>query len=183
MTRDEAIAILHEHIGNENLRKHMYAVEAAMRAYAVKYNEDVELWGIAGLLHDFDYEKYPTEEEHGYAGARILEERGAPPEIIQAVLSHTDTTSTPRETLMEKVLYAVDEISGFIVAVTLVRPSKKIEEVKIKSIKKKLKAAAFARQVSREHIEKGIEELGVDRDEHFQFVLDSMKGIAEELGL
>ena len=183
MTREETLNLMHEYVENENLRKHMYAVEAAMKTYARKYNEDEELWGITGLIHDFDYEKYPSEEEHSVIGAGILEEKGYPPEIIHAIRSHVPGSSTPRDALLDKALFAVDELCGFIVAVALVRPSKKIEEVKIKSIKKKLKAAGFARQVSREHIEQGIEELDVERDEHMQTVLDAMKGVSDSLGL
>ena len=172
MTRDEVLSLMHEYVVNENLRRHMYAVEAAMRTYAGIYNENEEVWGITGLIHDFDYEKYPSEVEHSVVGADILEEKGYPPEVIHAV-----------RVLLDKTLFAVDELCGFIVAVALVRPSKKIEEVKIKSIKKKLKAKGFARQVSREHIEQGIEELGVERDEHMQTVLDAMKGISDAIGL
>ena len=174
---------MHEYVENENLRKHMYSVEAAMKAYARIYGEDQDLWGITGLIHDFDYEKYPSDQDHSVVGAKILEEHGAPDELVHVIRSHVPGSSTPRDTLMDKALFAVDELCGFIVAVALVRPSKKIEEVEIKSIKKKLKQSGFARQVSREHIEKGIEELGVDRDEHMQTVLDAMKSIAEELGL
>ena len=183
MNRGEALSLMNEFVENENLRRHMYAVEAAMRTYAGKYNEDEEIWSITGLIHDFDYEKYPSEAEHSVVGADILEEKGYPPEIVHAVRSHVPGSATPRDALLDKTLYAVDELCGFIVAVALVRPSKKIEEVKIKSIKKKLKARGFARQVSREHIELGIEELGVERDEHMQTVLDAMKGISDTIGL
>lgn len=183
MTREETLILMHEYVENENLRKHMYAVEAAMKTYAAIYNEDETVWGITGLIHDFDYEKYPSEEEHSVIGADILEEKGYPSDVIHAIRSHVPGSSTPRDVLMDKALFAVDELCGFIVAVALVRPSRKIEEVKIKSIKKKLKAAGFARQVSREHIEQGIEELGVERDEHLQTVLDAMKGISDSLGL
>lgn len=183
MTREETLSLLNEYVENENLRKHMYAVEAAMKTYARKYNEDEEIWGITGLIHDFDYEKYPSEKEHSVIGAGILEEKGYPPEVIHAIRSHVPGSSTPRDALLDKALFAVDELCGFIVAVALVRPSKKIEEVKIKSIKKKLKAVGFVRQVSREHIEQGIVELGVERDEHMQTVLDAMKDISDSLGL
>ena len=183
MTREETLSLMNEYVENEKLRKHMYAVEAAMKTYARKYNEDETVWGITGLIHDFDYEKYPSEEEHSIVGAGILEEKGYPPEVIHAIRSHVPGSSTPRDALMDRTLFAVDELCGFIVAVALVRPSKKIEEVKIKSIKKKLKAVGFARQVSREHIEQGIEELGVERDEHMQIVLDAMKSISDSLGL
>ena len=183
MNRNDAINLMHEYVENVNLRKHMYSVEAAMRAYAKIYGEDEELWGITGIIHDFDYEKYPSEEEHSVVGANILEEKGAPSELVHTVRSHVPNSDTPRDTLMDKALFAVDELCGFIVAVALVRPSKKIEEVKIKSIKKKLKQSGFARQVNREHIEQGIVELGVERDEHLQIVLDAMKSISSELGL
>ena len=183
MTRDEVLSLMHEYVVNENLRRHMYAVEAAMRTYAGIYNKDEEVWGITGLIHDFDYEKYPSEAEHSVVGADILEEKGYPPEVVHGVRSHVPGSATPRDALLDKTLFAVDELCGFIVAVALVRPSKKIEEVKIKSIKKKLKAKGFARQVSREHIEQGIEELGVERNEHMQTVLDAMKGISDAIGL
>ncbi len=183
LTREETLSLMHEYVENENLRKHMYSVEAAMRAYAGIYGEDQDLWGLTGLIHDFDYEKYPSDQDHSVMGAKILEERGAPDEIVHAIRSHVPGSTTPRDALMDKALFAVDELCGFIVAVALVRPSKKIEEVKIKSIKKKLKQSGFARQVSREHIEQGIEELGVDRDEHMQTVLNAMKSISDELGL
>jgi len=183
MDRNDAINLMHEYVENINLRKHMYSVEAAMRAYAKIYGEDEELWGITGIIHDFDYEKYPSEDEHSVVGANILEEKGAPAEVVHAVRSHVPNSDTPRDTLMDKALFAVDELCGFIVAVALVRPSKKIKEVKIKSIKKKLKQSGFARQVNREHIELGVVELGAERDEHFQIVLDAMKTISSDLGL
>jgi len=183
MDRNEAINLMHEYVENENLRKHMYAVEAAMRAYAKIFGEDEELWGVTGIIHDFDYEKYPSEEEHSVVGANILEDNGAPAEVVHAVRSHVPNSDTPRDRLMDKTLFAVDELCGFIVAVALVRPSRKIDEVKIKSIKKKLKQAGFARQVNREHIEQGIVELGIERDEHFQTVLDAMKSVSSDLGL
>ncbi|MCH8929047.1 MAG: HDIG domain-containing protein [Candidatus Marinimicrobia bacterium] len=183
MNRSDAIDLMHEYVDNKNLRKHMYAVEAAMRAYAKIYDEDEELWGVTGIIHDFDYEKYPSEEEHSVVGAKILEEKGAPAEVVHAIRSHVPNSKTPRDALMDKTLFAVDELCGFIVAVALVRPSKLIGEVKIKSIKKKLKQSGFARQVNRSHIEQGIVELGVERDEHMQTVLDAMKSISSELGL
>ena len=183
MTRDKTLLLMHEYVENENLRKHMYSVEAAMRSYARHYNEDEELWGITGLIHDFDYEKYPAENEHSIVGAKILEENEYSVEVVHAIRSHVPKSDTPRDALMDKVLFSVDELCGFIVAVALVRPSKKIEEVMIKSIKKKLKQAGFARQVSREHIEQGIDELGVDRDEHINRVLEAMKSISELLEL
>ena len=131
MTREKSLLLMHENVENENLRKHMYAVEAAMRSYAKHYNEDEELWGITGLVHDLDYEKFPSENEHSIVGAKILEENEFPVEIIHAIRSHVPNSETPRDVLMDKVLFSVDELCGFIVAVALVRPSKKIEEVKI----------------------------------------------------
>ena len=183
MNRDEAFTLLTAHTKGESLRKHALAVESAMREYAVKMGEAVEKWGIVGLLHDFDYEETPTPEEHPERGAVILREQGYPEDVIRAILSHADYLNIERITPMEKVLYAVDELAGFIVAVALVRPSKKIAEVKIKSVKKKMKDKAFARQVSREDIIKGAENLGVELDEHIQTVLTGMQKIAGDLGL
>jgi putative nucleotidyltransferase with HDIG domain len=182
-TREEALALLHEFTKSESLRKHALAVEAAMRAYARKFGEDEEEWGLIGLLHDFDYEKYPDPKDHPFRGAEILAERGYPEDFCRAVLSHADYTGIPRERLVEKVLFAVDELCGFITAVTLVRPSKSLADVTPKSVKKKLKDKAFARSVSREDIQKGMEELGVEFDEHVAFVIEAMRGVAEELGL
>jgi putative nucleotidyltransferase with HDIG domain len=164
----------------------MLAVEAAMRAYARKYGEDEELWGVVGLIHDFDYEQNPdlTVEGHPLVGAKILRERGWPEEIIRAVLSHaSEYTGVPRETLMEKALYAVDDLTGLLVAVALVRPSKNILDVKLKSVRKKWKDKAFAAAVNRQEIEHAADDLDVDLQEHIQIVLEAMKGIAPELGL
>jgi predicted hydrolase (HD superfamily) len=154
-----------------------------MRAYARKFGEDEEKWAIVGLLHDFDYEKFPTPDQHPWVGSKILEERGYPEDIRKAILGHADYTGVPRDTLMAKVLYACDELCGFITAVALVRPNKKLEEVTVESVKKKLKDKAFARSVNREDIYKGAEELGIPLDEHIQFVIDAMKSIADKLGL
>jgi predicted hydrolase (HD superfamily) len=181
MDRKFALDILYEFTETESLRKHAYAVEAAMRAYAKKYGEDEDLWGSVGLIHDFDYEKYP--DEHPAMGNAILKERGVNEEIRTAILGHADFTGVDRETLMAKSLYAVDELCGFITAVTLVRPTKSISEVKIKSVKKKLKDKSFAAKVNREEIRKGPEELGVDFDEHVAYVIEAMSGVAESLGL
>ena len=181
MTRDEALAILKEFTKSESLLKHAYAVEAAMRAYARKYGEDEELWGVVGLLHDFDYEMYP--DEHPMKGSEILKEKGVSEEIRTAILGHADFSGVRRETLMAKVLYAVDELSGFITAVTLVRPNKALSEVKMKSVKKKLKDKSFAAKVNREEITKGADELGVDLTEHVEFVIKAMSGVADRLGL
>lgn len=182
-SRDEAWQLLCEFTQSEGLRKHGLAVEAAMRAYARKHGEDEETWGIAGLLHDFDYERYPDPQEHAMRGAEILRERGWPGVIVRAVLSHSDHSGVPRESLLEKTLFAVDELTGFITAVALVKPNKSLAEVDPPSVRKKLKDKAFARSVSREDIQKGIQELGVDWDEHVRFVIDAMKERAEELGL
>jgi len=183
MTREDAFELLTEFTKNKNLIKHALAVEAAMKAYARKFGEDVEKWAIVGLLHDFDYEIHPTAEEHPSKGAEILRERGYPEDVIRAVLSHANHMGLERVTLMEKALYAVDEMTGFITAVALVRPNKSIMEVQPKSVRKKMKDKAFARQVSRDDLVKSAELLGVDLDEHIAFVTEAMKGIASELGL
>ncbi len=175
--------IMHEFVKNENLRRHMYAVSEAMRQYARKFGEDEEKWAVVGLLHDFDWEIHPNAEEHPVKGSQILHERGYPEEIIRAILSHADYTGVSRESLMEKTLFAVDELTGFIVACALVQPSKKLEDVKVESVRKKFKKKEFARQVDREEMIKGAEELGVDLDEHIQFVINAMLGIKEKLGL
>ncbi len=182
-SREEAWNLLCEHTKSESLRNHARAVEQVMRAYARKWGEDEELYGIVGLLHDFDYEQYPTMEDHPYKGAEILRERGYPEEVITAIMSHASYTGIPRETRLARTLFAVDELAGFMFAVTFLRPSKSIHEVKPKSVKTKLKQPSFAASVSRDDIEQGIAELGVDRDEHIQFVIDAMKEIDEELGL
>lgn len=183
MSREEAFALLKEHTKNENLIKHMLAVEATMRVYAQKYNEDEEKWGIVGLIHDFDYEMHPTAEEHPIKGSEILTERGYPEDVIYAIKSHADHTGVERKSTMDKALYAVDELAGFIVAVALVRPNKKLSEVEVKSVKKKMKDKSFAAKVSREDIQKGVEELGIPLEEHIETVLKAMKEIAGELGL
>jgi putative nucleotidyltransferase with HDIG domain len=182
-TYEDALKLLFEYTESENLRKHAFAVESAMRAYARKFGEDEEKWAIVGLLHDFDYEKFPTPDQHPWVGSKILEEKGYPEDIRKAILGHADYTGVPRDTLMAKVLYACDELCGFITAVALVRPNKKLEEVTVESVKKKLKDKAFARSVNREDIYKGAEELGIPLDEHIQFVIDAMKSIADKLGL
>ena len=182
-TREDAWAMLTEFTDNPSLIKHALAVEAAMRAYAAKFGEDVEEWGAVGLLHDFDYEIHPTAEEHPAKGASILKERGYSEEFVRAVLSHANHMNLARETQLEKTLYAVDEMTGFVTAVTLVRPNKSIMEVKPKSVRKKMKDKAFARQVSREDLVSSAELLGVDLNEHIAFVVEAMAGIAAELGL
>lgn len=183
MTRQQAYELLTEYTEKEGLIKHALAVEAAMRAYAKKFGEDEDAWGIVGLIHDFDYEKYPSMEDHPFKGSEILRQRGYPEEWIEAILGHGDHTGVPRKTQMAKTLYAVDELSGFITAVAYVRPNKKLGEVKVKSVKKKMKDKAFARQVSREDIRKGAEELGVELDEHIDFVVKAMQQISDDLGL
>ncbi len=175
--------ILTEYTKSESLLKHAYAVEACVLAYAEKFGEDVMYWGNVALLHDFDYEKFPTAEEHPYKGAEILRERGFYEEFINTILSHADYTGVPRESKLAKTLYACDELAGFITAVTYVRPSKSIDEVKVKSVKKKLKDKGFARAVSREDIIKGAEELGVPLDEHIEFCIEAMKKKKDILGL
>ena len=182
-TRDDAWNLLCEYTKSDSLRKHARAVEQVMRTYARTRGEDVELFGLIGMLHDFDYEKYPTQEEHPYTGAKILAERGYPEEVITAIMGHAPYTGVPRETLAAQALFAFDELTGFIFAVTFVRPSRSIREVTPKSVKKKLKQRSFAAAVSRDDIEQGITELGVDRTEHIQFVIDALAQIDEELGL
>ncbi len=181
--REFCLSLLKEYTKSESLLKHAYAVEACVRAYAQKFNEDVDYWSNVALLHDFDYEMFPTAEEHPYKGSEILKEKGFDEEFRKSILSHADYTGEPRDTLLKKVLFACDELAGFITAVTLVRPNKDINEVKVKSVKKKLKDKAFARAVSREDIFKGAEELGVELDEHIQFCIDAMKSAKVELGL
>ncbi|MBA7568017.1 hypothetical protein ES708_09736 [subsurface metagenome] len=182
-SRDDAWNLLCEYTQSDSLRNHARAVEQVMRAYARKQSEDEDLYGITGLLHDFDYEKYPTAEQHPYEGAKILKEKGYPEEVITAIMGHATYTGVPRETRLAKALFAVDELTGFLFAVTYVRPSRSIHEVKPKSVKKKLKQSSFAASVNRGDIEQGILELGVDRDEHIQFVIDALKEIDIELGL
>jgi putative nucleotidyltransferase with HDIG domain len=177
------MVLLREYTKNENLIKHMLAVEAAMRAYARKYGEDEEKWGITGLLHDFDYERWPSLEDHPLRGTEILTERGYPDDVIYAIKAHNTLLGLPRNSLMAKTLFAVDELTGFITAVALVRPSKSLAEVEVKSVRKRMKDKAFARAVKREDILQGAEELGVDLDEHIEFVIKAMQGIAPELGL
>jgi putative nucleotidyltransferase with HDIG domain len=182
-TRAQALALLYEYTKGDSLRRHALGVEQAMRKMAEKYNGDVEEWGLTGLLHDFDYEMYPTEKEHPAKGNEILKEHGYPESICTAIMGHATYSGVPRGTDMAKALFAVDELTGFIFAVTYVRPSKSILEVKPKSVKKKLKQKSFAASVNRNDIFQGVEELGVDLTEHIQFVIDALKEKAEELGL
>jgi putative nucleotidyltransferase with HDIG domain len=185
--RDEALDLMHEHTGNENLRKHMYAVEAAMRAYARKYGEDVAKWGIAGLLHDFDYEKWPNEdrvpdEDHPADGVEILREEGYPEDVCRAILAHAPYTGVPADTVMAKALRAVDELTGFIVACALVRPNG-IMDLEPPSVTKKMKDSSFASGVDRDHIRDAVGELGEEMDEHIAFVVDAMRDIVDTLEL
>src|SRR5213595_3773323 len=181
--RERAWGLLTEFTQSESLRKHALAVEACMRAYAKKFGEDQDLWGIVGLIHDFDYEKYPTPEEHPYKGNEILEERGYSDEIRRAIMSHAEYSGITRETPMEKALFACDELAGFITACALVKPGKSLAEVDAKSVRKKMKDKAFARSVNRDDIVNGARELGVDLEEHIAFCIDAMKQIAAQLQL
>jgi putative nucleotidyltransferase with HDIG domain len=183
MNRESAWNLLCEYTQSESLRKHMLAVEACMRAYARKNGEDENKWGIVGLLHDFDYEKHPTPQEHPFVGSKVLEERGYPEEVRRAILSHADYSGVKRETPMEKTLFACDELAGFITATALVKPGKSLAEVDAKSVRKKMKDKAFARSVSRDDIVNGAADLGVDLDQHITFCIEAMKEIAKELGL
>jgi putative nucleotidyltransferase with HDIG domain len=185
-TREEAWKLVTEYTASDSLRRHMLAVEAAMRAYAKSFSENPDLWGIVGLLHDFDYERYPDISAQGHpgVGAALLRQRGVDEEIVQAILSHApEVTGRRPESKLEKSLYAVDELTGFIVAVALVRPSKLLADVELKSVKKKWKDKAFAAPVNRDEIAHAASELGVPLDEHIQLVLDAMKANATELGL
>ena len=182
-TREAAIALLHEWVENVNLRKHCYAVEAAMRAYAVKYGEDPERWGLTGLIHDFDWERHPSAELHPMKGVEVLRAAGWPEDICRAVLGHATYSGVPRDTLMARALFACDELSGFLVACALVNPEKKLTAVEVGSVKKKMKSTGFAKNVNRDDIVNGAAELGVDLDPHIGFVRDAMLAIAGELGL
>jgi predicted hydrolase (HD superfamily) len=187
-SRADTLALMHEYTASESLRKHMLAVEGAMRAYAQKFGEDIERWGITGLIHDFDYERFPNNahsptEEHPSEGVRLLRSKGYPEEILQAILGHAQYTNTPRESKMAKTLFAVDELTGLITATALVRPTKSVHEVDARSVRKKMKDKAFARGVSREDVVNGANELGVDLDEHISFVIASMQARSADLGL
>ena len=187
-SREEALALVHEYTASDSLRKHMLSVEAAMGAYASKFGEDPERWGIAGLVHDFDYEKFPNAshsatDEHPAEGVRILRSKGFPEEILQAILGHATYCNVPRETRMAKALFAVDELTGLITASALVKPSKSVHDVEASSVRKKMKDKAFARGVNRDDVINGAAELGVPLDEHIAFVIDAMRGVAPSLGL
>lgn len=183
MTREDAIEILFEYTKNEALRKHAFAVEACMVAYAEKFGEDINEYSITGILHDFDYEMYPQAPEHPLKGSEILRQKGVDEKIIKAILGHASYTNVERDTLLAKTLFACDELAGFITAVTYVRPNKTIDEVEVKSVTKKLKDKAFARNVSREDIIKGAEELGVSLEEHIAFCIEAMRNKKDLLGL
>lgn len=183
MERREALQLLNQYVKNESLRRHMYAVEAAMRDYALCLDGDPEEWGLAGLLHDFDWEIHPDLDRHPQDGAPILRQHGVPEDIVRCILSHAKHTGVPRETIMERALYACDEITGLITAVALVRPSKSILDVEVRSIRKKWKDSRFAANVDRQEIASAAEELGIDLWEHVQNVLNSMQTIASDLGL
>jgi putative nucleotidyltransferase with HDIG domain len=183
ITRADAWALVTEYVKGESLRRHMLAVEAAMRAYARHWGEDEELWGVTGLIHDFDYEIHPDADRHPHHGSPILRARGYPEVVIRALLSHADYLDVPRTSRMEKTLYAVDELTGFITAVALVRPTKAVADVTAQSVRKRMKDKAFARAVNREDLLRGAADLGVDFDEHVTFVVRAMTGIAGQLGL
>lgn len=183
MNREEALSVVKEFVKNPNLIKHMLAVEGVMAAYAQKFNEDEERWRVTGLLHDFDWEIHPSLEQHPQEGAKILRERGVDEDLIRTILSHAEHTGVSREKLIDKALFACDEITGLIVAVALVRPSKKLADVTVDSIKKKWKDKTFAKGAKREDIEVGAKELEVDLWEHVGFALHAMQGIANDLGL
>jgi putative nucleotidyltransferase with HDIG domain len=181
VSRQAAWTLLTEWVSSDSLRRHMLAVEAAMRAYAPRFDGDVELWGATGLLHDLDYERYPNlEDGHPRYALRELEARGYPPELVRAVASHADFLGVPRETPMEKTLYAVDELSGFILAVAYVRPEG-LQGMTPKSVKKKLKQPSFAAAVGRDEIREGAEDLGVDFDEHLAFVIEALAARSDDL--
>lgn len=183
MDRNAAFALLREFTQSESLIKHALAVEACLRAYARHYGEDEERWGIVGLIHDFDYERFPTPDLHPFKGSEILAERGYPEEVRRAILGHADYSGVPRDTRMAKALYACDELAGFLTAVALVKPGKSIFEVEARSVRKKMKDKAFARSVSRDDITRGAAELGVDLEQHIAFCIEAMKTVADELGL
>ncbi len=188
MTRDEALSLMHEYTASDSLRRHMYAVEAAMRACARRSGEDEDTWGLVGLLHDFDYERWPNEahsptEGHPAEGVRLLAQRGLPEPLQRAILGHASYSGVPRDTPMARALFAVDELCGFLVACALVRPSKSLADLEVSSVKKKLKDKAFARGVNRDEVRQGAEELGVDLDQHIQFVLEALRPVEHSLGL
>ena len=188
MNRAEALQLMHEHTQSASLRQHMLAVEVAMRAYAEKYGEDPETWGIVGLLHDFDYEKFPNQEHsptegHPAWGVRLLRDKGVPEPLCRAILGHGNYTGVPRDTKMAQTLFAVDELCGFLVACALVRPSKSFADLEVSSVKKKLKDRAFARGVNRDDVNRGAAEIGVPLEEHVAFVIQALRPAESALGL
>ena len=188
MTRDDALALMHDYTRSDALRRHMYAVEIAMRAMAPRYGGDPDHWGLAGLLHDFDYERFPNDarsatEQHPAEGVRVLRDRGVPDDVCQAILGHATYTGVPRESDMARALFAVDELSGFVVACALVRPSRSLADLEVSSVKKKLKDKGFARGVSRDDVVQGALELGVPLDEHIAFVIGALRPEEQVLGL
>jgi predicted hydrolase (HD superfamily) len=187
-SRDDALALMHEYTASDSLRKHMLSVEAAMRAYAEQANEDVDRWGLAGLIHDFDYERFPNAahsptDEHPAEGVRILRSKGWPEDILEAILGHATYSGVPRRSQMAKTLFAVDELTGLITATALVKPSRSVHDVEAKSVRKKMKDKAFARGVNRDDVLLGVSELGVDLDEHIAFVISAMQRVASDIGL
>ena len=188
MNRADALALMHEYTPSDALRKHMYAVEAALRAYAAKYGEDQNTWGVVGLLHDFDYERFPNDAhsataEHPSEGSRILAAKGYPEDLRRAIRGHASYTGVPRDTLLARTLFAVDELCGFLVACALVRPSRSLADLEVSSVKKKLKDKAFARGVNRDEVRQGAEELGVPLDDHIAFVIQALRPVEQTLGL
>ncbi len=186
MDREEAWELLCEYTKGDSLRKHARAVEVAMRACAARYGgaeADVDEWGIVGLLHDFDYEMFPTADEHPFKGSTIMCGRGYPDRMIRAIMGHATYTGVPRDTAMARALFATDELCGFLVACALVRPSRSLDDLEVSSVKKKLKDKAFARSVNREDIHQGVAELGVELDEHIRFVIDALRPVQKEIGL
>lgn len=188
MNYQQALDLMHEYTESDALRKHMYAVEGAMRAYANKFDGDEEKWAVTGLLHDFDYERFPNDaqsatEEHPSTGVAILRERGVDDDILNAIMGHAHYTGVPRETQLAKTLFAVDELCGFLVACALVRPSRSFSDLAVKSVKKKLKDKGFARAVNRNEILEGPEALGLDFDQHVTFVIEALRPLEERLGL
>jgi putative nucleotidyltransferase with HDIG domain len=183
LRRENCLALLHEFTASESLRRHAYAVEAAMRAAAERAGDDPEAWGAVGLLHDFDYERYPSAEDHPFRGAEILRERGYPADFVRTILSHASHTGVPRDTDCARWLFAVDELCGFCTACAMVQPDRKLAQVKVKSVKKKLKKKDFAAKVDREEIRQGAAELGLELDELIGFVLAALVPVADDLGL
>jgi len=182
-SREQALALLHEWIANPNLRKHCYAVEAAMRAYARQLGGDEERWGLVGLIHDFDWERHPDRERHPVAGVEVLRAKGWPEDVCRAVLGHATYTGVPRDTPMARALFACDELCGFLTACALVTPGKSLDQVEVASVRKKMKRADFARNVSREDIEQGAAEFGVELDRHIAFTIEALRSARGEIGL